>query len=161
MAAGEYADLLGDAGARRVDEVDQRDLEARRLLLDADDLLDRLLAPGAGLHREVVRHHADRPAEHRADARDHAVGGQVGLGGAGEEPVLLELGAGVEEEAEALADEELAFRPELVAVLDVPLPDARDLVPEAPLAHARHGSTGVGRAPALRADATLRGSGSR
>ena len=148
VAAGEDADLLGDAGARRVDEVDERDLEARRLLLDADDLLDRLLAPGAGLHREVVGHDADRPAQDRAHAGDDAVGGHLGLGGAGEEPVLLELGAGIEEEAEAVADEELALRPELVAVLDVPLPDARDLVAEAPLAHARHGSTGVGRGPA-------------
>ena len=147
VAAGEDADLLGDPGARRVHEVDQRDLQARRLLLDADDLLDRLLAPGAGLHREVVGHHADRPAQHRAHARDHAVGGRVGLGGAGEEPVLLELGAGVEEEAEAVADEELALRPELVAVPDVPLPDARDPSRQAPLAHARHGSTGVGAPP--------------
>ena len=147
VAAGKDADLLGDAGARGVDEIEERDLEARRLLLDADDLLDGLLAPRAGLHREVVGHHADRPAEHRADARDHAVGGRSGSAERARSQSSWNCGAGVEEEAEAVADEELAFRPELVAVPDVPLPDARDLVPEAPLAHARHGSTGVGCAP--------------
>ena len=156
VAAREDADLLRDAGAGRIDEVDERDPEARRLLLDADDLLDGLLAPRARLHREVVGHDADRPPEDRPDARDDAVGRRLRLLGAGEEPVLLELGAGIEQEAQAVADEELALRPELVAVLGVPLLDARDLVPEALLghrrtlvmaaAHGRHGSTGVGPA---------------
>ena len=60
-------------------------------------------------------------AADRAHAGDDAVGGRVGLLAAREEQVLLELGAGIEEEPEAVADEELALRPELVAVLDVPL----------------------------------------
>src|SRR5207253_8493530 len=49
ITAGEDADLLGDPAARGVDQIEERDPEPGRSLLDADDLLHRLLAPGAGL----------------------------------------------------------------------------------------------------------------
>src|SRR5262249_21157562 len=107
---------------------------------------------------EIVGHHADGPAEDRADSGDDAVGRRLGLAGAGEEPVLLELGPGVEQKIEPVADEELALGSELVAVLDVPLTDARALVPETPVAHARHGSTAVRRAPARAAALLFAGS---
>src|SRR5437899_12668744 len=80
--------------------------------LDAHDLLHGLLAPRAGLHRVVIGHDADGAAADSPDPRDDAVGRCVGLLGAREEPVLLELGAGVEEELQSVPDEELAFLPE-------------------------------------------------
>ena len=61
----------------------------------------------------------------RPDPGDDAVGGRVGLLVAREEQVLLELGARIEQKLEAVADEELALVPELVAVLGVALLDAR------------------------------------
>ena len=54
---GEHVDLVGDPRAGRVDEVEERDADPRRGLLDPDDLLDRPRAPAAGFHRRVVRHH--------------------------------------------------------------------------------------------------------
>src|SRR2546428_562588 len=65
----------------------------------------------------------DRPPVHHPDAGDPAVGGSVGLGRAREQPVLLERGARVEEELEAVTDEQLALFTELVAVLRVALLD--------------------------------------
>src|SRR5262249_50250609 len=66
-----------------------------------------------------------------------------------EEPVLLELGAGIEEQLEAIAHEELALGPQLLAVLDVALLDPRALLVVAilPLAHGAYYS---GRAQAGR-----------
>src|SRR5882762_2303124 len=108
-AAGEDLDLLRDAAARRVHEVEQRHLEPLRALLDADDLGHGLLTPGAGLDRVVVGHDADGAATHPADAGHDAVRRRVGLLVAGEEEILLEPGSAVEEELEAIADEELAL----------------------------------------------------
>ena len=45
--------------------------------------------------------------------------------GAREEEVLLELAAGIQEQLQSVADEELAFGPELVTILGVALLDAR------------------------------------
>src|SRR4030095_15031448 len=98
--------------------------EPGRLLLDAHDLLDRLLAPRAGLDRVVVGHDADGTAADRAAAGEHAGGGRVGLGIAGEQPVLLELGARIEEELEPVAHEELALGAELVAIAGMALLDS-------------------------------------
>ena len=73
----EHVDLIGDARARRVDQVEERDAQPRRRLLDAHDLLDGARAPRAGLHRRVVGHDRDRAPVHAPDARDDAVGGQI------------------------------------------------------------------------------------
>src|SRR5262249_57383642 len=71
-----------------------------------------------------------------------------------EEEVLLELRSRVEEEAEAIADEELAFFLQLVAVLDVALLDASALSGVALLSHGgppggslRRGGDGDGIGP--------------
>ncbi len=135
-ATREDLDLLRDAPARRVHEVDHRHLQPLGALLDAHDLLDGLLAPRARLHGVVVGHHAHRAAADRAHPGDHAVGGGVRLLVAREEEILLELGAGIQEQLQAVADEELAFVLELLAVLDVALLDAGPFLPVALLAHA-------------------------
>src|SRR5439155_876961 len=82
-------------------------------LLDADDLEDGLLAPRAGLDRVVVGHDAHGLAADLADARHDAVGGRLRLLVAREEPILLELRAGIEQQLEAIAHEHLAFGPAL------------------------------------------------
>ena len=123
----------------------------RGLLLDADDLLDRLLPPGAGLDRVVVGHDADRPAEDGADAGHDAVGRGLGFLRASQAPVFLELGAGIEQELQAIADEELAFLAELVPVAEVPLLDPRDLALErAPRSWVRRGRGGWPASPCRR-----------
>src|SRR5207247_5916498 len=104
--------------------------------LDADDLLDRLLAPGAVLDRVIVGHDAHRPPSHRAHAGHDAVGRGVGLLVAREEEVLLELRAGIEQQLQPVPDEELAFLLQLLAILDVPLLDAGALLEVPLLAHA-------------------------
>ena len=88
-AAGKDLDLLGDAPAGGVHQVEHRHAQARGLFLDADDLEHGLLAPGAGLHRVVVGHDADGAAADGADAGHHAVGRRVVLLVAGEQPLLL------------------------------------------------------------------------
>ena len=72
-----------------------------------------------------------------ADAGDDAVGRRIGLLVAREEEVLLELGSRVEEELQAVADEELALVLQLVPVLDVALLDAGALAEVALLSHGR------------------------
>src|SRR6266545_3104050 len=134
-------DLLGDAPAGGVHHIKEGHAEPCGLLLNTHDLLDRLLAPRARLDRVVVRHDADRPAADPPAPGDPAIGGGVGLGRAGEQPVLLELGAGVEQELQSIADEELAFLAELVAILRVALLDPGSLPAVALLARAH------GRAP--------------
>ncbi|OLC39839.1 MAG: hypothetical protein AUH81_00395 [Candidatus Rokubacteria bacterium 13_1_40CM_4_69_5] len=63
--------LASDAPAGGVDHVEERHLQPKRLLLDPDDLLDRLLAPGARLDRVVAprRGQALRPRPPEAPAR--------------------------------------------------------------------------------------------
>ena len=46
-AAGEHVELIRDARAGRVDQVDERDAQAAGGFLDAQDLLHRALAPRA------------------------------------------------------------------------------------------------------------------
>ena len=134
--AREDLDLLRDAPAGGVHHIEEGHPEPGRLFLDAHDLLDRLLAPRAGLDRVVVGHDADGATADRADAGDDAVRGRIRLGGAGEQPVLLEIGAGIEEELEPVAHEELALRAELVAVPGVALLDPGALLAVALLARA-------------------------
>ena len=73
-----------------VDQVDHRHEVLERLLLDADDLLDRLRPPRAGLHGRVVGHQRDRAAADRRHAGDHAVGAEAVLLPVGEQRVLDE-----------------------------------------------------------------------
>jgi hypothetical protein len=114
-AAGEHLDLLGDAGARAVDEVDHRRAVRERGLLDAQDLLDGLGSPRAGLDRGVVRHQRDGPPADRAEAGDHAVGAEpLGLP-VGEQRVLGER-AVVEQPLDPLADGQLALLGRLLLV---------------------------------------------
>ena len=75
--AGEQLDLVGDAGAGGVDEPEDGQLVAQRVLGEPHDLLDRARAPRAGLHGGVVGHHAHGPPVDRAHAGHDAVGGQV------------------------------------------------------------------------------------
>ena len=147
-AAREDLDLLGDASPRRVDQVEQRDAEPLRALLDADDLLHRLLAPRAGLHRVVIGHDAHGAAADPADPGDDAVSGRVRLLIAGEEEVLLEVRSRIQQEPEAIADEELPFLLELGPVLDVPLLDARALCAVSLFAHGALPGTPRGTGPA-------------
>jgi hypothetical protein len=135
IAPGEDLDLLRDPPTGGVDQIDERDLQALGALRNADDLLDGFLAPRPRLHRVVVGHDADGAAAHRAHAGDDAVGGRVRLLVSGEQEVFLELGAGIEQEAETVADEELALVLQLVAVLEVALLDAGPLAEVALLGH--------------------------
>src|SRR5215470_6669563 len=137
-SAGKDPDLLGDPPARRVHHIKEGDFEPGGLLLDADDLLNRLLAPRPRLDGVVVGHDADGAATHATDTGDDAVGRCVGLLRAREQPVFLEVTPGIEQALEPLADEELALGLELVAILDVPLLDAGPFLLVALLARA-HG----------------------
>ena len=89
-APGEELDLIGDARARRVDEVDDGELVLQRVLGEADDLLDRACAPRSRLHRRVVGHHAHGPPVDPADAGDHTIRGEVARERVGEQAVLDE-----------------------------------------------------------------------
>ena len=107
-AAGEHLHLVGDPRPGRVDQVDHRQLQAQRPFLDAEDLLDRLRPPGAGLDRGVVGHQGDAAAVDRGQAGDDAVGPEallvpVGQGG------LLDEGAGVDQPLDPLAHRQLAL----------------------------------------------------
>ena len=95
-AAGEHLHLLGDPRAGGVDQVDHRHQVLERLLLDPDDLLDRLRAPRAGLHGRVVGHDGDRAAGHRGHAGHHAVGAEAVVLPVGEQRLLGER-AGVDQ----------------------------------------------------------------
>ena len=98
-AAGEHLDLVGDAGAGRVDQVEQRDAKPCRGLLDADDLLDCARAPASCLHSRVIGHHGDLAGLDRAQAGHHAVGRQLVRNHVREQAVLDER-AFVEQEIE-------------------------------------------------------------
>jgi hypothetical protein len=107
--AGEQVDLVGDARAGRVDQVDHRYAGRVRPLDDADDLLHRAGAPGAGLDRGVVRHHAHVPAVDPGVAGDHAVGRKPVGEVVRVQPVLDER-ALVGQQRDPLTGEELALR---------------------------------------------------
>ena len=114
-AAGEHLHLVGDPRAGGVDEVDHRHPQAQRALLDADDLLDRLRAPGARLDRRVVGHDGDRAPGDAAQAGDDAVGAEAVLLPVGQQRLLDER-AVVEQPRDALAHRQLALLARLVAV---------------------------------------------
>ena len=83
--------------------------------------------------------HAHGPAPHGSHAGHDAVGRGVSLLVTREEEVFLERRAGIEEELQPIADEELAFFLELLPILDVSLLDAGTLLEVSLLAHARQG----------------------
>ncbi len=124
--AREHLDLVGDARARAVDQVEHRHARRSRRLLDAQDLLDRAPAPRAGLHRRVVGH--DRPRGGRrcsAVPGDDAVGRQLGIEVVGEGGVLRRSSPASTQAGDALAGEELALLGVLLVVLGrAPLLDA-------------------------------------
>ena len=111
-AAGEHVDLVGDARAGRVDEIEQRDSQPGRGLLYAHDLLHRPRAPAARLHGGVVGHHGDLAALDGAEARDHAVGRKLFGEHVGEQPVFEERIL-VEQQVESLARGQLVLLAEL------------------------------------------------
>ena len=106
--AGEHLHLVGDPRAGRVDQVDHRHLVLERLLLDPQDLLDRLRPPGPGLHGRVVRHQGDAPAADQRHAGHDAVGAEALLVPVGEQRLLGEGGL-VDEPRDALAHGRLAL----------------------------------------------------
>ena len=116
--AGEELDLVGDAGAGRVDQPHHGQLVAQRVLGQAHDLLDGARPPRAGLDGGVVGHDAHGTAVHQPPPGDHAVRGQV-VGGrqrVGQQPVLHE-GPRVQQQRQAVAHEQLALAGQLVRLL--------------------------------------------
>ncbi len=104
---GEQVDLIGDARAGAVDEVDHRHRCRVRPLDDPYDLLHRTGAPRAGLHGGVVSHEADGPAVDHRRTGDHAVCGEPVGKDVGISAVLDER-VGVDQQRDAFAREELA-----------------------------------------------------
>ena len=100
----------------RVHEVDHRHVVAQRLLLDAQDLLDRLRPPRARLHGRVVRHQRDPAAADQRHAGHDAVGAEPVLVPVGEQRLLGER-LRVHEPRHALADRDLALVGQPLAVL--------------------------------------------
>ena len=113
--AREHLDLLGDPRAGRVDQVDHRDLKGERALLDAQDLLDRLRPPRAGLDRRVVGHQRHRPAVDRPHAGHHPVCAEPVLLPVRQQRLLGEA-AVVEQQGEALPHRQLALLERLLTV---------------------------------------------
>jgi hypothetical protein len=106
--AGEQVDLIGDARAGGVDEIDHRHAVRVRPLDDPDDLLDRPRAPGPGLDRGVVGHQAHLAPADPGIPGDHPVGRQPVGHTVGIEAVLDE-GPVVDQERDPLAGEQLAL----------------------------------------------------
>jgi hypothetical protein len=107
-AAREEVDLVGDPGARGVDQIDHGDGVRVRALDDPDDLLDRTGAPGARLDRGVVGHQAHIAPLDPGDSGDHAVGRQAVGECVGVHPVLDERTL-VDQQRDPLPREELAL----------------------------------------------------
>ena len=82
----------------------------------AHDLLDGPRTPRTGLHRRIVGHDAHRPALDPRNTRDNAVGRQVGCHRVGEQAVLDER-ARVDEQCNAIADEQLVLTSQFGALL--------------------------------------------
>ena len=120
-AAGEHLHLLGDPRAGGVHEVDHRHAMRERGLLDAQDLLDGLGTPRAGLDGRVVGHQRHGATGDRAESGDDAVGAEPVRLPVGEQRVLGER-ALVEQPVHALAYRQLAL---LRGLLLVPLRPAR------------------------------------
>ncbi len=108
-AAGEHVQLVGDAGPRRIDQVEERQPHPPGRLLHANHFLDGAGAPGTRLHRRIVGDDRHRPTVHAADAGDDAVGRQIARGGVGEQTILDEVLAPViTQQRDPLAAEQLA-----------------------------------------------------
>ncbi len=118
VAVGEEIGLQRQEAARAVAEVHDRQPVLDRDVERAHDLLDRQRVPRAALHRSVVGlndHFApadDADAGHLPGARHLAVVGHVG----GERRELEERRAGIEQQREPVADEELSLARETLEV---------------------------------------------
>ena len=117
--AGEHLDLIGDARPGRVDQIQERAGDALRGLLNAQDLLDRALAPRARFDGRVIGHDRYLAAAHARQARDHAVRGQVTGGAVGEQRVLAKRIC-VDQMRDAFTREQLALLRVLLVVLRGP-----------------------------------------
>ncbi len=106
-----HAALVGQVHAGRVHEVDDRDAAAHRDLLGAQDLLDRLGPPRAGLHGRVVGDHDDLAPPDPSHRGDHPGGRSpsvVEVVGDEEADLHARL-VGVEQPLDPLARRELAL----------------------------------------------------
>ena len=116
-AAGEHLDLIGDARAGRVDQVEERAARASRAVSWMRRIFSTVRLPHepAFTVESLAMMATVRPSI-VADAGDDAVGGQLGVEGVGERGVLDER-ARVDEPRDALAREELALLGVLLVVL--------------------------------------------
>ncbi len=104
---GEEAELVGQAPARRVDQVDHGEQVPVGPLQNPDLLLTRQPAPGPGLDREVVRDDGNRTAVDAAYPGPHAVGGHA-LGGGVREQTVLPPASRVQQDRQPVSDRQLA-----------------------------------------------------
>ena len=98
-APREHVQLVGDAGPRRIDQVEERQPHPPGGLLHANHLLHGAGAPRPRLHRRIVGNDGHRPTVHAADPGDDTVGRQIARGGVGEETILGEVLAPVVDRA--------------------------------------------------------------
>ena len=110
VLAGEDAVLVGEIDARRIHQVDDRQVIAHGDLLRAQDFRDGLGPPGPGLHGGVVGHHYGGTAFDPPDAGDYAGGRRLPLIAiVGDEQADLEEGrTPIEQAPDALARGHLA-----------------------------------------------------
>ena len=106
-ATGVAVELLVDAGAGGVDEVHERCPDLVGELLHPGDLLERPAPPGAGLDGVVVGDDARRSPVDLADDGHHGVAGQPVVGPG--EQAVFEVRLVVEQQAQAVADQQLAL----------------------------------------------------
>ena len=145
---GEHLALLGDPRAGGIDQIAEGELQPLRLLLGAQDLLNRPGPPGAGLDGGVVGNHTDPATMDRADPGDNPVRAHlVRRGGVGEQAILEEGGGRIKEESEALAHRQLVLIRETAAVpLRTTLVGARLAPPQLlPTTRSRRRRLGPGR----------------
>ncbi len=110
VAVGEDAVLLGQEGAAAIDEVEAGQPVLLGDLLGAQVFPHRLGEEGAALHRRIVGDdHAGRVVDH-ADAGDDAGGRHLAAVEAmgGERRELEEGAAGIEQQVDAVAHQDLA-----------------------------------------------------
>ena len=115
-APGEQLHLVGEAGAGRVDEPEDRHLLVDRRLRGPDHLLDGACPPRAGLDHRVVGDDDDRHAFDRPPSGDDAVGREcpavVGGVVVGEQPILDERPR-IEEQVDTFAGGQLVLPADL------------------------------------------------
>ena len=115
-SAREQLDLVGDACASRVHQVEDREELVIRRFEGADHLLDRDPTPRARLDGGIVRNHHHGAPVDAGTPGDHPIRCKGFVVVAREQAVLDER-VRVDEEADAVAYEELALGRELVVVL--------------------------------------------